>query len=419
MRSPLRIFENQKIVKSLKVLVISPSYPDERDVTRHNHIHHQLLSYHEAALRPTVLELTPSQPGVREETFQGIDVIRFGILPRGLMRSILFRCIYTHHLRRMLRKKLPDFDLVHIHSPSLQLYPLIDELTAKPVFFTCHGDEVFPSKKKRVEMKRRALLQCARMATGVSEYTVGLISHYLPDPARLCFVPNGVREDLFREVNLQSPDATRRALGLPVGRKIVLMACNLIERKGVQEVLRAFHKTLRSVPEAFFVIVGNGPEKKSMLAYICQHGFTNDVQMVDYIREDLTMARYYRACDLYVMFSKTVLNAWGAGVEGFGISYIDANAAGVPVIGGNSGGVPSAVIDGKTGFLVDPADPDPVEALHRKMLLLLTDDTVRRTLGALGQERVFADLTWSANVRRIRALYDRILSSPEASWKPA
>lgn len=399
--------------------MISPSYPDERDVTRHNHIHHQLLSYHEAGLRPTVLELTPSQPGIREETFQGIDVIRFGILPGGVRRSILFRCLYTRRLRRWLRKKLPEFDLVHIHSLPLQLYPLIDELITKPVFFTCHGDEVFPSRKRRVEMKRHALLQCARMATGVSEYTVGLISHYLPDPARLCFVPNGVREDLFREVNLQSPEATRHALGLPVGRKIVLMACNLIERKGVQEVLRAFHKTLGSVPDAFLVIVGNGPEKESMLAYISRHGFSDDVRMVDYIREDLTMARYYRACDLYVMFSKTVLNAWGAGVEGFGISYIDANAAGVPVIGGNSGGVPSAVIDGKTGFLVDPAGPDAVEALREKMLLLLTDDTVRRTLGRIGQERVFAELTWSANVRRIRALYDRVLLSPERSPKQA
>lgn len=411
--------ERHVLVKTLKVLVISPSYPDERDVTRHNHIHHQLLSYHEAGLRPTVLELTPSQPGVREETFQGIDVIRFGILPGGIRRSLLFRWLYTRHLRGFLRKRLRDFDLVHIHSPSLQLYPVIDELTAKPVFFTCHGDEVFPSRKRRIEMKRRALLQCARMATGVSEYTVGLISHYLPDPARLRFVPNGIRADLFREVNLQSPEATRRELGLPPGRKIVLMACNLIERKGVQEVLRAFHKTLRSVPDAFLVIVGNGPEKEGMLAYISEHRFSGDVRMVDYIREDLTMARYYRACDLYVMFSKTVPNAWGAGVEGFGISYIDANAAGVPVIGGKSGGVPSAVIDGKTGFLVDPAEGDPVEALHQKMRLLLSDDTVRRTLGAFGQERVFTELTWSVNVRRIRALYDEVLASPETSSKPA
>lgn len=398
-------------MNQLKVLVIDPSYPDERDITRHNHLHNQLLRYHEVSVSPTVLELTPSQPGVRREVFEGIDVIRFGILPRGLNRSFIFRQFYAWRLRRLLAKLTPAFDLLHVHFVPLQLFPVASYLCRKPLVLTCHGDEVYPSKVPEIEDKRRALLNLADEVTGVSAYTVRLIAHYLDDQTKAHFVPNGVRAELFQNANERSPEDVRAQLGLPRDRKIVLMACSLIERKGVHEVLGAFHRTRAELPESYLVVIGNGCEKARMQDYIQTHGLDPHVKMIDYIENDQTMAYYYRASDLYIMFSKTVENRFGAGVEGFGISYIDANAAGIPVIGGRSGGVESAVVDGETGFLVDPLAADAVEQLHQRMRVLLADDALRHRMGEAGQKRVFAELTWSVNVRRIRALYDRVLET--------
>lgn len=398
-------------MNQLKVLVIGPAYPDEHDVTRHNHAHNQLLRYHEVGISPTFLELTPSRPGVRKEVYKTIDVIRFGIHPHGLNRGFLFRRIYTLRLRALLAEIVPSFDLLHVHTVPLQLCPVVSLLRRKPLVFTCNGDEVYPSRVPKLERERRRLLNQADFAIGISEYTVRLIAHYLDDKTKLHCVPVGVCAELFQRANEQAPAEVRSRLGLPGDRKIVFMACNLIERKGVYEVLKAFHLARTELPESYLVVIGNGPEKIRMQDYIRANGLDPHVRMIDYIEDDQTMAYYYRASDLYIMFSKTVENKFGAGVEGFGISYIDANAAGIPVIGGRSGGVESAVVDGETGFLVDPLASDAIEQLHQRMRQLLADDALRHRMGEAGQKRVFAELTWSVNVRRIRTVYDMALAA--------
>lgn len=397
-------------MKELKVLVIASTYPNETDVTRENHIHNQLLHYHEISVQPTVLELSPASSGIKRETFQTIDVIRFGVRPGGLNCSFIFRQLYSRRLRRFLKEILPEFDLVHVNAMSLQLFAVVDLLRGKPLIFTCHGDDVYPSKIRSLEHKRRTLLGHADIATGVSEYTVRLMSNYVDDETRLHYVPNGILEKNFLIVNQQSQSESRTKLNLSLKRKIILMACVLVERKGVREVLQAFHKTRELFPDAYLVIIGKGPLAEWVQNYVHAHNLENDVKMIGYIKDDIAVASYYRASDLYMMFSKTVEHRHGAGVEGFGISYIDANAAGIPVIGGRSGGVESAIVDGRTGYLVDPTNPDAVEQLHRRMKELLENDSLRNTMGEAGRKRVFEEFTWSINVKRIRELYDTMLA---------
>lgn len=392
-------------MKPLTVLVLGPTYPEPANIIKQNHVHNQLLAYQRHGLMPTVIDLMPSRPGIRREIFEGIPVIRFGILPRGLLRSFLFRFWFQKKLRTLLREILPDFDIVHVHFCLVQLLPLLDLLRTKPLFFTCHGDDVYPSKIPSLERKRRALLRGARTITAVSQYTAGLVSHYVSSSVRVAFVPNGIRSDIFSQAGQIAPEEARSKLGLPAARRIVLMACSLIERKGVMQVLEAFRTVHRELPETSLVVIGTGELQQPMKEYIAANGLNDAVQMTDYVDDDTRMALYYRASDLYVMLSKTVENRMGAGVEGFGISYIDANAAGIPVIGGRSGGVESAVLDGKTGFLVDPDCPEVISSLADKMRLLLGDDTLRKDMGKAGQERAFEHMTWDHNVEKIRSLY--------------
>jgi phosphatidylinositol alpha-1,6-mannosyltransferase len=95
---------------------------------------------------------------------------------------------------------------------------------------------------------------------------------------------------------------------------------------------------------------------------------------------------YYDAADIYVMISRQE----GETVEGFGLAFIEASARGLPVVGGRHGGVPEAIIDGRTGFLVDPLDNDD---LTRRLLTLIEDPLLRETLGRQGRERVLAEFT--------------------------
>jgi phosphatidylinositol alpha-1,6-mannosyltransferase len=92
-------------------------------------------------------------------------------------------------------------------------------------------------------------------------------------------------------------------------------------------------------------------------------------------------------------------------VEGFGIVYVEAGYYGIPVIGGKAGGVPDAVVDGETGFLVNPEDP---QEIGQAILRLLKDSSLRSKMGAAGHRRAVNDLTWDEVCRPIQ---DKIMAA--------
>ena len=397
-------------MKSISVLVLGPSYPDSANIIKQNHIHNQLLSYQRHGLLPTVIDLVPSIPGVRRELFEGIPVIRFGVLPRGWLRGVIFRLVFQRKLRALLHELLPQFDVVHVHNCMVQLLPFLDLLQTKPLIVTCYGDDVYPSQITSLERDRRTFLCGAKVITAISQYTVRLAGHYVGDSVEVVLIPVGVRADIFSKVAAVPPMDARSQLNLLADRRIVLMACSLIDRKGVMQVLESFRAVHLELPDAFLVVIGTGELQQRMQQFVAANKLEDAVRMIEYVDDNSTMALYYRASDLYVMLSKTVENRLGAGVEGFGISYIDANAVGIPVIGGRSGGVENAVIDGETGFLVDPDCPETIALLTEKMRQLLGDATLRSAMGQAGQQRVFQHLTWDHTAEQFRSLYAGLLS---------
>ena len=90
-------------------------------------------------------------------------------------------------------------------------------------------------------------------------------------------------------------------------------------------------------------------------------------------------------------------------VEGLGIVFLEASAAGLAVIVGDSGGAPDAVRDGETGLLVDGRDG---AAIERAAIALLGDPQTARRLGAAGRAWVGQEWTWSASAQRLRDLLD-------------
>jgi len=394
----------------LRVCFICPEYPDSANIIKQNHIHNPVKELQFLGVQTSVLDLWPSARGIFSEVYDGVPVLRFGLPPRGILRWKLYCKVRQKRLREVLETFSTVVDIFHIEFALVQLTPLLTTLRRKPLVIRCHGDDVFPSGDPRLENQRHELLNAADKIIGVSEYTRSLAMRYLGDPSRVIFIPNGVRAEIFREVNRLTKSQAREKLNLPKDCKIILMACSLIPRKGVIEVLQALGLLVQRGLTPILVIVGYGPEKANMLTFLAEKKLTSYVRFVEYVSDDTTMALYYRACDVYTMFSKTMnLAVEGGKVEGFGVSYIDANAAGRPVVGGNSGGVESAVIDGETGFLVDPSGPRSVELLAEKLFLLLTDTKLNEQMGKAGQERVFRELTWEHTARMLRRVYEELL----------
>ena len=96
--------------------------------------------------------------------------------------------------------------------------------------------------------------------------------------------------------------------------------------------------------------------------------------------------------------------------EGFGIAFLEASACGKPVIGGNSGGVPDAIRDGVTGFLVDP---DDAEELAGKILRVLQERGLAAELGSNGRQWIESHMNWDRAARELSVALDRFF--PAAS----
>jgi phosphatidylinositol alpha-1,6-mannosyltransferase len=394
---------------NLKALFFTPAYPDSKDRTKQNHLHNALLSFNAVDIQPVVVDLTPRTKGIRSEIFEGIQVIRFGIYPKGIFRSFLFRALFRYRMTEFLRPIIGAYDIVHLNTTMVQMHQPLKSLGRRPVIATCHGNEVFPSRSRTVEAGRRNILNSCDAVTAVSDYTACLVRGYVGTSVPVFTIPNGVRSDIFRRSLKKNKMALRILHNIGRDRYVILMACAMIDRKGVLEVLDSFELVARKCPKAFLVCIGNGNLLRVFSERIIEKGLTSNVRVIPYVDSDQDMADFYRLSDLYIMLSKTVPTPFGAGVEGFGISYIDAGAVGIPVIGGKSGGVQSAVIDGETGFLFDPDSPTLVRSVANKIIELISDPCLAATVGRAGKARVWNELTWERYALQIRTVYESVL----------
>lgn len=197
-----------------------------------------------------------------------------------------------------------------------------------------------------------------------------------------------------------NPEEWTRTAGVPElrsklgveGRKVILSISRLIPRKGQDTVLQALPAVLKAVPNALYVIVGDGPERGRLEQLAERLGVADYVRFVGSIPNTETQT-YYRCCDVFVMPNRRMPNG---DIEGFGLVFLEANACGKPVVGGRSGGAVDAIVDGETGYLVDPTSPDEVA---ERLIRLLLDPALAARLGEQGRVRTVASFTWENSGR--------------------
>ena len=171
-------------------------------------------------------------------------------------------------------------------------------------------------------------------------------------------------------------------------RRVILTIARLEKRKNVDSVLRALPQVIKQVQNLLYLIVGNGEEKKRLERLSEELGLSAHVRFLGYV-EDCLLPSLYKVSELFVLPS--VQQDGSKDYEGFGIVFSEGSACGLPVIGGRSGGIVDAVIDGETGLLVDPHDMDEIAAA---IIRLLTDRELAYRLGENGRRRVEQELSW-------------------------
>jgi phosphatidylinositol alpha-1,6-mannosyltransferase len=257
-----------------------------------------------------------------------------------------------------------------------------------------HGEELgFASTSRELTWLARRVYRRAAVVIANSQNSKDLLVRDWGVPeSRVHVVHPGVDADRF------SPDADGTALRAqvaPRGEIVFLSVGRLQRRKGHDLVLRAMAQLRQTNPDVRYVIVGDGPHQAQLETDAGALGVTDIVRFVGPASE-ADLPKWYGASDVFVMPNRSD----GVDFEGFGIVFLEAAAAGLPVIGGRSGGVPEAVDDGVTGRLIDGGDLGQLVAAMRHFA---DSSAERRLFGTRGRARVVQAFTWDRAVSRLLA----------------
>lgn len=289
----------------------------------------------------------------------------------------------ARRLLAAIRQWRPDIILCGVAYPTAVIAHAVTRVKPVPyVVYTHSEDATIPGVGKR-----RALGQALTGAAGliaVSRFTCQQMGALGVAAERVTIIHPGIETARFAA----PPDLPE--LAALRDRFTLLTVARWVRRKGFDVVLKAMPRILAQVPNAHYVLIGSGPDEGYFRGLIQELGLADHVTLAGRVSDEALPA-YYGACDLFVMPTRPSDD--GSEVEGFGIVYLEAAAAGKPAIGGRAGGVADAILDGETGLLVDPLD---VEALAAAVIELAQNPSRRAQLGRNGLERVRREGTVTA-----------------------
>ena len=271
-----------------------------------------------------------------------------------------------------------EADAVHFLAalPLGRLGPRIREATGIPFTVVAHGtgEILLPA---RVPFARRALRRVLTEADVVftnSEFTRGHVDRITDDEARTVVLYPTVDTERFSLA--VGGGLVRDEIGVG-GKFIVLFVSRLVKRKGTGVLMHA----CSAFPDVVLVIVGEGPERKSLERQARVLDVEDRVVFAGGV-DDEELPAFYAAADVFCMPCTDRLR--GLDTEGFGIVYLEAQASGLPCIAGYCGGSAEAVEDGVTGVVLkDPTAKSVAVEIKR----LLRDPALCATLGAAGRQR--------------------------------
>ena len=195
--------------------------------------------------------------------------------------------------------------------------------------------------------------------------------------------------------------AIRERLGIAPDRQVVLCVSRMVPRKGQDTLILAWPQVLAGLGpsvDPVLLLVGDGPYRSDLQRLARRQRVADSVLFTGSVPgEDLP--GYYDAATIFAMPCRT--RRRGLDVEGLGIVYLEASATGLPVIGGDSGGAPDAILPGETGFVVPGAD---VAALADRLIELLTDPAGAVAMGEKGLAWVDREWRWDLVTARLHEI---------------
>jgi phosphatidyl-myo-inositol dimannoside synthase len=302
----------------------------------------------------------------------------------------------TPHSRRRTAEVLREYGCTAVwfgaSAPLGLLAPSLRSAGAERLVATTHGHEIGWA---RLPGGRQALRRIGRQCdviTYLGEYTRRRLAPAFGPRATLRQLTPGVDVETFHPGVDGSLVRIRHGL---VGRPLIVCVSRLVRRKGQDTLIEALPLVRRSVPDAALLLVGKGSYHDDLLRLAADRGVAEHVVLTGGVPYEQLPA-HYAAGDVFAMPCRT--RRAGMDVEGLGIVYLEASALGLPVVAGDSGGAPDAVLEGETGYVVDGRNP---AAVADRLVTLLQDAELRKELGEHGRAWVQRDWRWDVIAGRL------------------
>ena len=291
-------------------------------------------------------------------------------------------------------------DVLHTHMYHASWYGRIAGLCARvPVMVTTdHGHD--PWRKPWHIAFERFALRYTDLKIAVSKDVAEVLKarDHVPDE-KLVVIPNGVDPERFRVVKAER-DSIRAEFGFTDDTVLIGSVGRLVEPKAYHVLIEAMVHVSKLVPPARLVLIGDGPLRGDLERCASDLGVSDGVLFAG-ARSDIPAV--LAAIDIYAMSSNR---------EGLPVSLLEAMAAGKPIVATMVGGIPEVVSDRREGLLVPSGDP---EALAGAIRELACDPKLAAHLGRQASEKVAAEYSIGATVRRLEEVYCSLLDKAGAA----
>ena len=323
------------------------------------------------------------------EKIGNVNVYRVGnflsrfsfLLPKNFLPIAVF-----FKARRLIAQHGP-YDLIHAYQASQAAgggwllkwaYPRI------PFLVTVQEGKILTSQSMLTRFFRNFIFKKADHATVISNYLAKYVASQnknLP----VTIIPNGVDLNKFPVSSFQ----------FPVKDKTVITVSRLVEKNGVKDLIEAIAVVAKKIPDVRLMVIGDGDLKTDLIKRSESLGMENNVSFLGEIDNNL-LPHYLAKAMVFVRPSLS---------EGLGISFLEAMAAGVPIIGTPVGGIIDFLEDGETGLFCKVKD---TQDIGEKIIRILSDKELHDKLANQGRELVRREYDWDIIVQKFRDIYETI-----------
>lgn len=256
------------------------------------------------------------------------------------------------------------------------LQAALKKFTSANVIFYIHGEELTTKTTSRFFGKRaKHFLKNTDGVVCVSNFTKNtLIEQFHVPKEKIKLITNGIDLNTFGNNAELKPIVKKYKTE---GKLLIFSAGRLIERKGFDYAIEAMKIISAKHPNVNLVIAGEGDKLTTYKEKIIDLGLENKITMTGRLPHD-ELISFYSHCDIFLMPNRQLANG---DTEGFGLVFLEANAFKKPVIGGNAGGAVDAIVNGKTGFLVNSTSVDDIATAINQ---LVENKELREKMGENG-----------------------------------